>query len=170
MAQGVTESASVTREIAKNIVQVDLAAKQTAQGATAAQTAGENVKQVANDLDSVIGQFKVSNNRFDATPIKSAHALWTTRLSDLLAGKIDLDPSEVAKHTECKFGRWYHGAESRQFAGLGVFRTIGEEHAKFHELARRIAELYKAGRQEGERRGSARPVLSRRTCSDSGRP
>ena len=31
---------------------------------------------------------------------------------------------------------------------MGVFHTIGEEHAKFHELAKRIVELHKNGRQQ----------------------
>jgi len=149
VARGVAESATVTREIAKNIAQVDTAARRTAQGAAIAQTAGGKVAHVADELNSAVGQFKVtSTKRFDADPIKTAHALWSAKLTDMLAGRIHLDPSDVAKHTECKFGKWYHGAESKPFAGLGVFRTIGEEHAKFHELAKRIAELHKNGRQQ----------------------
>jgi len=148
VARGVAESALASREIARIIVGVDQAARQTAQGATTAQTAGMNFTQVADQLSLLVGQFKVSNNRFDAAPIKTAHAIWTTKLSDLLAGKISLDPSDVAKHTECKFGKWYYGTESRPFAELGVFRTLGEEHAKFHELAKQITELHKNGRKQ----------------------
>jgi methyl-accepting chemotaxis protein len=160
VTRGVAESATVTREIAKSIAQVDTAARRTVQGATIAQTAGGKVAQVVDELSSVVGQFKVSSKRFDADPIKIAHALWSTKLTDMLAGRIQLDPSDVAKHTECKFGKWYHGAESKAFAGLGVFRAIGEEHAKFHELARRIAELYKSGRQQeaAQKLGEARAL------------
>ncbi|MGA2256453.1 MAG: methyl-accepting chemotaxis protein [Thermoguttaceae bacterium] len=149
VARGVAESAAVTREIAKNIAQVDSATRHTAQGAVIAQTAGGKVAQVADELNAAVGQFKVSSTkRFDADPIKTAHALWSTKLTDMLAGRIHLDPSDVAKHTECKFGKWYHSPDSRPFTGLGVFHTIGEEHAKFHELAKRIVELHKNGRQQ----------------------
>jgi methyl-accepting chemotaxis protein len=148
VARGVAESASVTREIAKNIVEVDLAARHTAQGATIAQSAGGKVARVVEELSATVGQFKLGTaKRFEAEPIKTAHALWSAKLADLLAGRISLDPSEVAKHTECKFGKWYHGDASKPLAGLAAFRTIGEEHAKFHELARLIAELHKNGRK-----------------------
>jgi methyl-accepting chemotaxis protein len=148
VARGVAESASVTREIARNIAEVDQSAKQTAEGATAAQTAGGKVTQVVDKLSALMGQFKVSNKRFDAEPIKTAHALWSAKLSDLLAGKINLDPSEVARHTDCKFGKWYYGPQGKQLAGLDIFNSVGEQHAKFHELAKSIAELYKDGRTQ----------------------
>jgi methyl-accepting chemotaxis protein len=160
MARGVAESATVARDIAKNIVEVDAAANRTAQSVTIARTTSEKVSQAADVLNSVVGQFKVSNKRFDAEPVKTAHALWSMKLSDLLAGKISLDPSEVAKHTECKFGKWYHAAENKSLAKLDVFRTVGEEHAKFHELARLIAELHKNGRQQeaAQKLGEARSL------------
>jgi methyl-accepting chemotaxis protein len=148
VARGVAESASVTREIARNIAEVDGAARQTAQSATTAQAAGRRFAQVADTLSSLAAQFKVDRKRFDAAPIKTAHALWSTKLSDLLAGKISLAPDEVARHTECKFGKWYYGAEGQQLAEFPVFQTLGEEHAKFHALARSIAELHKNGRRQ----------------------
>jgi len=58
VAKGVAESASVTREIARNIAEVDQAAKQTAQGATMAQNASGKVTHVAEQLRSLVGQFK----------------------------------------------------------------------------------------------------------------
>jgi len=160
VARGVAESASATHEIAKNIAQVDMAAKQAAQGAASTQMAGGKVSHIAHQLTSAVAQFKLSTKRFEAAPVKTAHALWTARLSDLLAGKISLDPSEVAMHTDCKFGKWYYGEESKPLAGLPVFRAIGEGHAKFHAMAREIAELYGRGQklEAGQRLAEARAL------------
>ncbi|MCE5266912.1 MAG: methyl-accepting chemotaxis protein [Planctomycetaceae bacterium] len=58
VAKGIAESASATKEITRNIVQVDQAAKQTAEGATIAQTASGKVTNVANQLQSLVGQFQ----------------------------------------------------------------------------------------------------------------
>ena len=58
VAKGVAESASVTKEIARNIVEVDRAAKQTAQGATITQKASGKLTHVAEQLDSLIGTFR----------------------------------------------------------------------------------------------------------------
>ncbi len=60
VAKGVAESASVTKEIAKNITEVSLAAKQTAQGASVTQDASSQLKQVADQLNSMVGQFQTA--------------------------------------------------------------------------------------------------------------
>ena len=59
VAQGVTESASASREIVRVIVSVDQAAKQTAQGASQTQTTGHELSTVAEQLRSLVAQFKV---------------------------------------------------------------------------------------------------------------
>ena len=63
VAKGVAESASATKEIARNIAEVDMAAKQTAQGAATAQTASGSFTHIADELNSMIGQFKVNDAR-----------------------------------------------------------------------------------------------------------
>ncbi len=60
VARGVAESATVTKEIAKNINEVDTAARQTAQGATVTQSASNKVSDVAEQLHTLVGQFKTS--------------------------------------------------------------------------------------------------------------
>ena len=52
----------------------------------------------------------------------------------------------MAKHTECKFGKWYYGADAKQLAGIAAYQTIGEQHARFHQLARTVVELHKSGK------------------------
>jgi methyl-accepting chemotaxis protein len=55
---GVTQSATASKEITQNIAGVDQAAKQTAQGATQTQTAGVELSKLAEELQSLVGQFQ----------------------------------------------------------------------------------------------------------------
>lgn len=56
---GVSESAKTSKEITCNITSVDKAARQTALGAAQAQTAGGELSSMADQLQSLVGQFKV---------------------------------------------------------------------------------------------------------------
>ncbi len=59
VAGGVAQSASATKEITRNIAGVDQAASQTAQGASVTQTASQTLAQLAEQLQSLVGQFQV---------------------------------------------------------------------------------------------------------------
>ncbi len=59
VSKGVAESASASGEITRNITGVDNAAKQTAQGASQTQTAGTELSKLSEELQGLVGQFKV---------------------------------------------------------------------------------------------------------------
>ncbi|MBP7933729.1 MAG: Cache 3/Cache 2 fusion domain-containing protein [Phycisphaerae bacterium] len=59
VSQGVAQSATASQEITRNMVGVDTAAKQTAQGAAQTQAAGQELSKLAEELQSLVGQFKV---------------------------------------------------------------------------------------------------------------
>ncbi len=59
VAGGVAQSASATQEITRNIAGVDQAASQTAQGASVTQTASQTLAQLAEQLQTLVGQFQV---------------------------------------------------------------------------------------------------------------
>lgn len=59
VSQGVNQSAAASKEITKNIAGVDQAARQTAQGAAQTQTAGQDLSRLAENLQQLVGQFKV---------------------------------------------------------------------------------------------------------------
>jgi len=59
VSRGVAESATATQEITRNIVGVDQAARQSAQGAAQTQTTSRELSTVAEQLQGLVGQFKV---------------------------------------------------------------------------------------------------------------
>jgi len=59
VSTGVSESASACSEITRNIVGVDEAAKNTADGASRTQTVGTELSKLAEELTEMVGQFKI---------------------------------------------------------------------------------------------------------------
>jgi methyl-accepting chemotaxis protein len=59
VSAGVSESASASQEITRNIAGMDQAARQTAEGASQTQTASGELSRVAEELESLVGQFTV---------------------------------------------------------------------------------------------------------------
>jgi methyl-accepting chemotaxis protein len=59
VCKNISETAVASKEVTQNMTGVDQAAKQTEQGATQTQTAGENLKHLAEKLQSIVSQFKV---------------------------------------------------------------------------------------------------------------
>ena len=58
VAQGVNESAAASQEITQNITRVDQVLKQTARGAKQSMEAGADFSEVAEKMQSLVGQFK----------------------------------------------------------------------------------------------------------------
>ena len=59
VSRGVTETATASKEITENIARVDSAAQQTSHGAGQTQTVGNELSRLAENLRSLVGQFKV---------------------------------------------------------------------------------------------------------------
>lgn len=59
VAKSVNESATASHEITKNIAGVDQAAREAAQGAAQTQAAGSELSKLAEELQTLVGQFKV---------------------------------------------------------------------------------------------------------------
>jgi methyl-accepting chemotaxis protein len=62
VARGVAESATASQEITRTMVGVDQATKQAAQGASQARTAGSELSDLAEQLNSLVTQFKIDGS------------------------------------------------------------------------------------------------------------
>ncbi len=61
VATNLAESAAASREITRSIAGVDQAAKQTAEGAARTQASGQGLSRLADQLQSLVGRFKVGD-------------------------------------------------------------------------------------------------------------
>jgi hypothetical protein len=73
--------------------------------------------------DSVISKLKKSKN---------AHIRWRTYAEALASGNDSVIDKLPVKHTDCEFGKWYHG-DGQEFTSLDVFKEIGLIHQSLHE-------------------------------------
>jgi methyl-accepting chemotaxis protein len=150
VAKGISESATATQEITQSIAAVNEAALQTAQGATNTQAAGSELTRLSEQLQGLVGQFRIDDTcRFAAGPYKMAHRAWVTRANDILAGRQTLDVSEVTDHTHCKLGQWYHSDSAKEYEHYEEFKAIGPLHLRAHALAKEVIELNNAGNRTG---------------------
>jgi methyl-accepting chemotaxis protein len=75
----------------------------------------------------------------EATPVR----LLARRLGDhaafleQVAGRAG-QGGTVTSHTECAFGRWYHGEGRARFGHLEAFRALDAPHRAVHDLALRV--------------------------------
>ncbi|MBF0213752.1 MAG: CZB domain-containing protein [Magnetococcales bacterium] len=86
---------------------------------------------------------------FAVEKIKGAHLKWLGKLENVIRGRSDLKPEQVASGRECDFGKWYYSEGTARFGSLEIFRLVGEVHLEVHELARETVRLVTQGDVEG---------------------
>lgn len=59
VTKGIQETAAASQEITRNISNVDQAAQQTAAGATQTKSVGDNMSQLADQLQEIVGEFSI---------------------------------------------------------------------------------------------------------------
>jgi len=162
IAENVSQASLGLKEINENVAQTSQASGKVAQemgevneAATEISNSSAMVGNTAGDLCDLAGdmtqkmlKFKVADQGFQSGPIKLAHAAWRQKLTDLLSGSIELDPSDIADHQSCAFGKWYFSDGKKKYSQIPVFNEIDSQHAKVHDTAKKIAQLVKDGRKD----------------------
>ncbi|MBN1765582.1 MAG: HAMP domain-containing protein [Sedimentisphaerales bacterium] len=150
-ASGLSEISSASQEITKNISGVNSGVKENSEGAAQTQAAGNQLSELSRNLKSLVGHFKLGQMSFQAAPIKEAHSLWKTKLSDFLDGKISLDPAEINDPHVCDFDKWYMDEGTQKYGRLQIFQDIDLSHQKVHKTAQKVAQLVKDGKKQEAR-------------------
>jgi methyl-accepting chemotaxis protein len=134
-----------TEEIANSIqIIADVATHNTQQAYSAID--------VIEKTNSVIGSQLRTLEKYDLpdkllSVAKSDHVLWKKRLNEMLLGGTSIRPDEVVDHHSCRLGKWYYTEGKRVYGGRPEFAAIETPHAKVHEIARKVAELYQDGKK-----------------------
>jgi hypothetical protein len=77
---------------------------------------------------------------------KAAHLKWRSYAYAMLSG-LDIEPEYTPlDHTECAFGKWYHGAGKEHFGHLDTYSGIEVPHHILHKIYAKIYESAKEGR------------------------
>ena len=93
---------------------------------------------------------------------KAAHIKWRSYAYAMVAG-LDIEQEYAPlEHTECAFGKWYHGVGKEHFGHLDTYTGIDVPHHILHKIYHKIYELAKAGNMdEAEKEAKRLTELSR---------
>ena len=80
---------------------------------------------------------------------KSDHMIWRRRLAEMLAGRTQLNPNELADHHSCRLGKWYYAVQDQAILTHPAFRAMENAHETVHHLGIEAAKLYQNGDFEG---------------------
>jgi methyl-accepting chemotaxis protein len=103
----------------------------------------EQANQVISAMLKELDHYEIPHK--DLLLAQSDHVLWKKRLTEMLVGSSDLRPDEVIDHEQCRFGRWYAREGAEHYGSIAEYSALAEPHRRFHELARRVAELHQKG-------------------------
>lgn len=69
---------------------------------------------------------------------KGAHIKWRSYAQALVAGVEVNEDKLPVEHTDCAFGKWYHGDGKEQLGSLISYDAIYTPHEMLHEIYKRI--------------------------------
>jgi methyl-accepting chemotaxis protein len=80
-----------------------------------------------------------------------AHAAWKLKLSTYFR-KPDksINPAEAGRDDRCPLGQWLHGDGKKQLSGLPEYKTLMDEHARFHRAVGAAVQQADAGKKLDE--------------------
>ncbi|MET0065050.1 MAG: CZB domain-containing protein [Candidatus Thiodiazotropha sp.] len=72
---------------------------------------------------------------------KGAHIKWRAYAQALVSGVSVSEEKIPVEHTNCMFGKWYHGEGKDQLGHLSSYEGIYTPHEMLHEIYKRIFNL-----------------------------
>jgi methyl-accepting chemotaxis protein len=148
VAQSIESIASVSEENSAAVEEVSASAEEMSAQVEEVTASAQSLANMAADLQALVSQFKLSDDETLSDRLeqfKAGHLRWVSQLSDMLAGKIELDENQVTSHTHCTLGKWYYGAGRIDFGQFPEFQALETPHVQLHENARRSASAFHRG-------------------------
>ncbi|MBF0177662.1 MAG: CZB domain-containing protein [Magnetococcales bacterium] len=145
VAQSASETATSTinanqkvNEILRNTILVNGAIHHTALLIDSIAIPGHKLKDSVKDIT-------IGDEPFDVQKIKWAHLQWLGKLENVIRGRAQLRPEQVASGHECDFGKWYDHDGTQRWSHLPIFGKVGTVHLRVHEVARETVRLVSEG-------------------------
>ena len=97
---------------------------------------------------------------------KADHRAFVQRVLDAAAGKIDLPPSALATHHQCRLGRWCDSISDDHITQTPAFKALHDPHRRVHQCGWSVLEYSKAGRPEDAEKAISRLEAASREVTD----
>ncbi len=147
------EQAHVAQDVNNNVNSISSAGQENAESARSAKETTENLARMANELQQVIGRFRLAGDvGLDFESAKAAHLAWKARLGAFLDGKTSMTKEEAVSHHDCVLGKWYYGEGLQKYRGVPEMRALESPHEQLHRLIREIIEKKNSGHDQEARR------------------
>ena len=153
-----TQQSAASREIAEAV------------GVIAAMTA-HNVSAIDEVIDQVdecepmIAAFFAALSTLEIKNLtvhvaKSDHVIWRKKLAEMLVGRVQLDPRELADHHHCRLGKWVDGLTDARLKQHPAFGRLEEPHRAVHAHGIEAARRYQGGDLDGAVREVEKAALA----------
>lgn len=154
--QPVDEIAGAAEQQARAVSDVAQCAQQMAEVGAHLENASGQLAEMVSDLQISLrrlrdlgGKYQLRLDDKDLLKLARAdHVLWVQRLHEMLLGREKVQPAEVTDHTQCRLGKWYGSRGQERFGNLPAFVAVEDPHRRLHQLARKAAEAWTAGRKD----------------------
>ena len=138
--ENIAQATMVNKDVTKDVADIQRRANNVAASSVDVRELSTEMNHNATDLEKVVGQFVISEQRFDVGKIKAAHFGWKMKLTAVLNGYQQMNSADVPNHHQCDFGKWYDTAP-QDIQALPVFKDMGKHHEVVH---RKVAEAIDA--------------------------
>lgn len=142
----VGEQARAADELADTANDTNALAEANLEAMQISETALNHLVTVAGKELGEVAQIEAPNKI--ARLAKADHVIWKKRLSDMFAGKLQLNPDELSDHHHCRLGKWYYGPDSAHYRDHPEFRTLEGCHARVHRAGIAAARAYANGKRD----------------------
>ncbi len=147
VTRNITDTSSIISDITGEVGGVSRSVDEILGRIIEANINSDEMNSLSLHLDTLTGQFKTGEKRFNIGQVKVAHLAWRSILEAVIQGRRQMTPEEVTSHRECEFGKWYFGP-GQSMASEALFKEVGTYHEQVHAIAREIVSVYNSGNKE----------------------
>jgi methyl-accepting chemotaxis protein len=142
----------VAQEVNHNVSSISSSGRENAESARLAKETTEKLAAMANELQQVIGRFRLAGDAgLDFESAKAAHLAWKARLNAFLYDNASMTKNEAVSHHDCILGKWYYGEGLQKYRHIPEMKALEAPHERLHGLIRNIIEKKNSGKEQEAR-------------------
>lgn len=161
LATGISSVTDRMEQVAGILIEQEAATSEIASGISViARMSGENVELIDGAIGTLektapivaksIDEFvKLGTPNATIHAAKSDHMIWMRRLAQMVAGRAQLNPAELADHHSCRLGKWYDNQQDPALTGHPAWKALVAPHKAVHSAGIAAAKAFNSGDLDG---------------------
>ncbi len=146
IATAAEQQSAASEQIAKSVVRISQVTKTNASEVKLSADAAEQLNKQAEDLRTMVSQFKIVGGGIGIINLaRNDHKLYMEKLKKVIDGVTDIALWKVVDGTSCRFGKWYHGPDGRQYTGMPEYEAVNSPHNQVHSHGNQAVQALKDG-------------------------